>query len=456
MVDQIASQGVPKKVGMYPSPECIFPQPVDETPDLAGGEGVASGGLEQVVSRPSPAAKLLEAVEGFKWRCDYTGLPAFTLDHCDSAPLEVNVADAEVEDLSAPEAGSGEGADQDAIAGAPEGLGDGLDEAVDVGQSKQFHNGFSSKLSIAHDFTARQKFVLKKVRGALWHAGLWSKFKARWRDLAWAKMQTPRRGGKVVSARPWVAFEDTCAELAPDLLARASDAWKKLQSGRILSLQDATARRKMLDSLSLLDQIDVITVIKQVEEDLMSENHKERANLIEMRKVVAEQLRAETQKILAEAKLEATQAAREKQAQEQAKVPEGPKVLGGPKVVEVQGGGWDAPPVYLEDASVPFDLTRDTKWVLANLPRLGIRNALGLMVMDAKVARTAPSNAAITLGAYALKKPDKFIETFVMRLLPREAATEAKTTDVRLEDMDESEPDLEGFQALEGEADAAT
>jgi len=97
----------------------------------------------------------------------------------------------------------------------------------------------------------------------------------------------------------------------------------------------------------------------------------------------------------------------------------------------------------------PPDIVRDIQWVYDNWGDLFVITENGARVFDTEVLEKAPSNGAITMAEYALRKPDGFVERFVSRLLPKDAGeqddVQAQTNAERLAELDPSLDDMRDF-----------
>jgi len=104
--------------------------------------------------------------------------------------------------------------------------------------------------------------------------------------------------------------------------------------------------------------------------------------------------------------------------------------------------------VMIENSGLP-DIVRDIQWVYDHWGTLFVQSRAGTIIFDKKVLKTAPSQGAITMAEYALRKPDGFVERFVIKLLPKDAGNPEEITDQtqeeRLAEMDPSFADMKDF-----------
>lgn len=102
--------------------------------------------------------------------------------------------------------------------------------------------------------------------------------------------------------------------------------------------------------------------------------------------------------------------------------------------------------VQVEADHSPVDLLRDIAWVYQNGDRLFVTIGGGGRAVNPKILKTAPSAGAKWLAQYALAEPEKFIEKFAVRLIPRDAATPAEEETSKAEKRKELDPDLSGLE----------
>lgn len=110
--------------------------------------------------------------------------------------------------------------------------------------------------------------------------------------------------------------------------------------------------------------------------------------------------------------------------------------------------------VVIKDSGPP-DIVRDIQWVYDNWGGLFVQAETGSKIFDTAVLKLAPSQGAVTMAEYALRKPDGFVERFVIKLLPKDAGEQEESREQteaeRLAEMDPSFDDMKDFFNMEVE-----
>jgi hypothetical protein len=110
--------------------------------------------------------------------------------------------------------------------------------------------------------------------------------------------------------------------------------------------------------------------------------------------------------------------------------------------------------IVVKDTGPP-DIVRDIQWVYDNWRELYQISDNGTRVFDTDVLEEAPSSGAITMAEYGLRKPDGFVERFVIKLLPKDAGeTEdvtEQTDEERMKELDPSFEDMKDFFGTDAE-----
>lgn len=104
--------------------------------------------------------------------------------------------------------------------------------------------------------------------------------------------------------------------------------------------------------------------------------------------------------------------------------------------------------IVIEDSGLP-DIVRDIQWVYDHWGTLFVQSEMGTIIFDKEVLETAPSQGAVTMAEYALRKPDGFVERFVIKLLPKDAGNheedKGQTEEEKLSELDPSFDDMRDF-----------